>query len=86
MKNNSRQTFEIPHILVVLFIAIVTFLVYLNALGNDFVFDDKDLVSENPLVWDTKNIPQVLQSEFQLSSTTTGFYRPLILLSLIVDY
>lgn len=86
MKNNSSKSFEFPHILVVLFIAVITFLVYLNMLGNDFVFDDKDLVSENPLVWDLKNIPRVFQSEFQLSSTTTGFYRPLILLSLIIDY
>lgn len=80
------QSFSPKPQLAILIIVAAVFMVYLNALRNDFVFDDKFLCVENEIIRDVKNIPKIFGSEFQISETNTGFYRPLVILSLLVDY
>ena len=41
-------------------LALLTGLVYANALSNDFVFDDYDLVVDNEQIRSLDNIPRIL--------------------------
>lgn len=62
-------------------LVLVTLAVYGNALGNDFVFDDHDLVVQNEQIRSLENIPAIL-----------GFgderrrYRPVRFVSYTVDH
>lgn len=54
-------------------------LVYLNCLGNGFVYDDPNQLVKNPRIRDFGNIPAVLTHEvwgFSQSSEFSSFYRP----------
>lgn len=71
-------------------IAVFIFLVYVNALPNDFVWDDDILVVENHLIKSVRNLPAFFsRSFFELEaagSSGGSYYRPFILVSLAVDY
>jgi len=69
-----------------LFIAVIAgllFLAYARSLGNQFVYDDRHLILENPLVRDAGTLPAVFGEEFYRGLT---YYRPLPLISFIVEY
>ena len=70
-------------------IAALSFTPYLNSLSNDFVWDDTDLVRNNPDIKSFKKLPELFLSPFgnpvQFKENPL-FYRPLIFFSYMVDY
>ncbi len=69
---------------------IATLLVYVNTLPNDFVWDDEILIVNNHLIESWSSAPALFtQSRFQLQDQGmlgSGYYRPLISLSCVIDY
>ena len=65
---------------VVLLLAVLTTLVYLNSLQNEFVFDDIGLVVKNSGIRDLRNLPKILGAYGHLA------YRPLRTASYAIDY
>jgi len=71
-----------------LLVAAAAFLVYVNTLGNGFVFDDIPIVVENPNIRGLSKIPLIFTSGYG-EGTQLGFtalYRPIVILSLAVNY
>ena len=62
-------------------IAVVVFIVFANSIGNQFAFDDKQIIVQNQLITSLKNIPRIL-------GLTSGHiaYRPIRDLSYTIDY
>lgn len=62
-------------------IAVVVFIVFANSIGNQFAFDDKQIIVQNHLITSLKNIPRIL-------GLTTGHiaYRPIRDISYTIDY
>jgi hypothetical protein len=63
----------------------VVALCYLNALPNDFVFDDGAIVASNPAIR-TISPMQFLKSSYWSHQQQEGIYRPFTVFSLSVDY
>lgn len=63
---------------------------YLPVLAAGFVWDDKHLVVGNQLISTLDNLPLFFQVDLwestALADTGSGFYRPLVLLSLAIDH
>ncbi len=76
------------------FIALIlcglVFLTYGNALFNKFVVDDGYLIVENPYIKHFKFLPNLFSGDLVASTTNahvpSGYYRPLSMLSFMVDY
>ena len=69
-------------------VAAAAFLVYVNTLWNDFVFDDIPIVRQNPNIRGLSKIPEIFSSGYG-EGTQLGFtalYRPLVILSLAANY
>ncbi len=70
-------------------IFLIGFLVYINLLGNGFVWDDEEQVLNNPYIQNFKYLPQI----FKGSTFTTGgaglsgwYYKPLMSLWFMVNW
>jgi protein O-mannosyl-transferase len=61
-------------------------LVYLNALGNDFVLDDIRLVRDNVSIRSLANVPDLFVSSYWGGTTAQALYRPLVLATYAVNY
>lgn len=65
-------------------------LIYLNALPNDFVWDDDILIVDNYLVRSWRHLPTIFtQSFFHMESQgmpAGNYYRPFILLSFLIEH
>jgi Tfp pilus assembly protein PilF len=69
---------------VVVFLAILPFL---NTFGNDFAFDDKLAIVENPRIKSLLNIPTLLASGYWAQYPRGGtLYRPLVTISYALNY
>ena len=66
-------------------IAILILAVYANVLGHGFVWDDLDVIVNNPLLQNLNNLPRLLLSSDRLLDTPTGYYRPLTYISFLID-
>ncbi|MFT5686414.1 MAG: hypothetical protein ACI8RZ_007370 [Myxococcota bacterium] len=69
--------------------ALLTLTTYIGVIGLDFVWDDRALVLENPLIRDLRLIPAYFRADLwstDESAASSGYYRPLMLLSLAADY
>ncbi len=64
----------------VLLLSVLTVLIYLNSLQNEFVFDDIGLVVNHSGIRDLRNIPRFLGAHGRLA------YRPLRTASYAIDY
>lgn len=68
---------------------LVTGVAYLPALGAGFVWDDSALVLHNKLTGDLSDLGAYFTTDLwqtlELAGTDSGYYRPLMLLSLAVD-
>jgi tetratricopeptide (TPR) repeat protein len=70
-------------------ILIVGFLVYLNALPNDFVWDDEEQIVHNLIIRSWRNLSLIFTSSTFYAGgagLSGGFYRPLVTLSYILNY
>ncbi|MBL7157530.1 MAG: tetratricopeptide repeat protein [Candidatus Omnitrophica bacterium] len=68
-------------------IFLVTFLVYLNTLGNDFIWDDEYLILNNSQIKSFSHFFNVFKTYVGYGSeNVNNFYRPLQELSNMVDY
>lgn len=73
-------------------IALVTLLaigVYLNTRSHVFVWDDKFLIAQNPTIQRLQNAPAAFISDFSPPgdpSKKSGYYRPVTILSYMVDF
>ncbi|MCK4912030.1 MAG: tetratricopeptide repeat protein, partial [Thermodesulfovibrionales bacterium] len=56
----------------------LTFIVYAQTLGHEFVYDDIPLIAENQLIRSPRNIPAMFFQEDMLDDFSTGYYRPVI--------
>ena len=66
-----------------LLIIFLVLLAYGNTLNHGFVWDDFDIIVENPTL-QLKNIPRFFVSEDRISSPT-GYYRPVTYISFALD-
>jgi protein O-mannosyl-transferase len=61
-------------------------LVYLNALGNEFVLDDTRIIRDNLRIRSLGNIPGFFTSSYWDQGGTQALYRPVVLASYSVNY
>lgn len=74
---------------VAVFIFLISFFIYFNSLQNDFLFDDKVIVKDNPIITSLKNIPKIFVSNYWANTPYENqvfLYRPLVISSFAIDY
>lgn len=59
---------------------------YLNTLGNAFVFDDEPAIVANPLIRDLRNLPTIFLTDYWRDPERGLYYRPLTVASFAVNY
>lgn len=86
MRLMSRQ----DNLGIIVLLAAVVFLVYGNALFNQFIWDDGYLIVANPYIKDVKFIPHLFSGDLVDSTAAgeaaSGYYRPLSMLWFLFDY
>ncbi|MFA5388241.1 MAG: tetratricopeptide repeat protein [Candidatus Omnitrophota bacterium] len=71
----------------ILFIALIITIVFSNSLKNDFAWDDKYLIINNPYIKDCGYISKIATTQlYEGSGSRSNFYRPLQLFSFAIDY
>ena len=65
-------------------IILLVLVVYCNSLRNGFVWDDGDIIADNPQIKSLINIPTFFISEDRLEKAT-GYYRPMTYVSFALD-
>jgi len=71
----------------ILTIIVITFGVYANSLGGNFVYDDLSQIAKNPWIQDIRHIPDILLSQaWGFEGASSNYYRPLAFLIYMVDY
>lgn len=65
-------------------ITVLLLAVYGNTLNHGFVWDDQDIIVENPTLESLSNIPSFFLTEDRIESST-GYFRPLTYVSFAVD-
>src|SRR3989338_4339066 len=71
----------------ILFIALITVIVFSNSLKNDFAWDDQFLIKDNPHIKNWRYLPRMFMGQlYEGDGLGSNFYRPLQLVSLAVDY
>ena len=66
--------------------ALVAILLHLPALRNEFVFDDRGVLLQNPLLTDLRSAPRILSAPYwNAPGLTGGLYRPVTTLSFALD-
>ncbi len=85
--DHEEQSRKIKRILAI-FIFCIAFLLFLNSIGNDFVFDDRIVVERNELVKDPSQITRIFSTPYHYGyrGANTGLYRPVTILSFAVNY
>jgi Flp pilus assembly protein TadD len=79
---------KIPAIPIIV-IFLISFAVYSNALFNDFVYDDRYQVLENPWIRGVKYIPDIFSKSawgFKPDIKNSDFYRPLMHIVYMMNY
>ena len=68
-------------------IIIASFAVYFNSLQNEFLWDDKVLISENETIKDWKYTKEAFTTHlYHGSQNASNFYRPILKLSFMLDW
>lgn len=71
----------------ILFITLIIVIVFSSSLKNDFAWDDRYLITDNPYVKNWHYLPGIFTSHlYEGSEINSNFYRPLQALSFIIDY
>ena len=68
------------------FLFIFSFLLYLNSLFGNFVFDDRKTVLANFDITKLANIPKFFISPYFQNKPQSGIYRPLIMVTYAIDH
>lgn len=85
MLNQSLLVIKNNRILLPALITLIAFLAYLNAVNNQFVYDDFGAVVNNSFIKDWKHFPSLFtKNYFQTSGEFS--YRPVVTLSYLLDY
>lgn len=85
MLNRASLSTETTRILLPILISSISFLVYLNILHHQFVFDDFRIIVNNPFIKDWKHFPALFNRDyFKISGELS--YRPLVTASYFTDY
>ncbi|HHT9123694.1 MAG TPA: hypothetical protein ACFYEF_12560, partial [Candidatus Wunengus sp. YC63] len=66
-------------------IVVVSALIYIYTLGNDFAYDDKFTITNNYLIRSWHKIPTIFTNDYFTSSGELS-YRPVVTLSYFIDY
>ena len=66
------------------FISVLILAVYCNTFNHGFVWDDIDVIVDNPLLESLKNLPAFFMHEDRID-VMTGYYRPLTYFSFLID-
>jgi len=69
-----------PFIYRIIFITVLLLAVYGNTLNHSFVWDDHDIIVDNPQLEKLTNIPSLFLSEDRIEGSS-GYYRPLTYVS-----
>ena len=67
------------------FFGILLLAVYWKTLGNQFVWDDLDVIVKNRLLEHLGNLPRLFMYEDRTGDGFTGYYRPMTYLSFMLD-
>jgi hypothetical protein len=73
-------------------VAVLAILPFVNAIGNDFVLDDRDIVAQNPFIRDLGNVGQIFSTDYwggagvPATRADPGLYRPLTVTTFALDY
>jgi len=73
-----------PFIYRIIFITVLLLAVYGNTLNHSFVWDDHDIIVDNPQLEKLTNIPSLFLSEDRIEGSS-GYYRPLTYVSFALD-
>lgn len=77
------------NLIIFCFLALIVFLVFGNALFNDFVYDDGYLIIENKFIKSFSSIKEILFSDVTITSPlnqASGYYRPVSMIFLMLVY
>ena len=66
-------------------IGVLTFGVYFQTLFHGFVFDDKEIILENPRLSGPDQIPRIFTTNYWGDRINLGMYRPLLIFSFAVN-
>ena len=67
------------------FITVIVLAAYVNTISNGFVWDDTQIIVENPLLKNIRNLPKLLLAEDRFVEGSSGYYRPVPYLSFALD-
>ena len=64
---------------------LLSFVLFGNGIGGDFVFDDKIAVVGNPLIGSSVNLPEIFTTPYFAYQPLPGLYRPLAIASYSIN-
>jgi len=84
----KQQLENYKHIVVIIIITLIGFTIFFNSFHNNFVFDDRPVISENNLIKDLRNAPQIFTTGYWRGGLgqDLGLYRPLTIFSYAINY
>ncbi|MGC8859547.1 MAG: tetratricopeptide repeat protein [Ignavibacteria bacterium] len=86
MMNLHNRFKQIKTLYLYLFLAVLAVGVYINCIGNDFVFDDESVVVGNQAIQSLENIPKFFTAQEGFHKVIGKYYRPLVLVTYSLDY
>ncbi|HXV18796.1 MAG TPA: tetratricopeptide repeat protein, partial [Candidatus Omnitrophota bacterium] len=87
---SNRPTFDHPFLLGALVISAAILALYSVALGHNFLFDEENIILNNPLIRDFSRIPEMFKSGYFYFGSLEApdwqqYYRPLTVLTFAID-
>jgi len=84
----KQQLENYKHIVVIIIITLIGFTIFFNSFHNNFIFDDRPVISENNLIKDLRNTPQIFTTGYWRGGLgqDLGLYRPLTIFSYAINY
>jgi tetratricopeptide (TPR) repeat protein len=85
MESEADNNLNIKNVLIFLVVSFaLAFGIYGQAIGGDFVFDDKSIVEHQQLLSSLENIKEIITQPYW--SQSEGLYRPVTLLSYAINF
>ncbi|MBI5587011.1 MAG: tetratricopeptide repeat protein [Deltaproteobacteria bacterium] len=86
---DDRKTSAVFRAVMPLALVVLTAMIYLNTLGNGFVYDDHSQIIRNPWIKDIRYLPSVFSSHsfgFLNNSAVPQSYRPMVFVVYMLEY